>query len=105
MGRLVESKQAKNEFLHECRNHSQNFAHFIQSQLGRLYGLAENIFSPFPNNSFTISHRSLVPLKTDGLLVCEKNISVSHTANGATRLQPVVMNIAQATGMRQYALS
>jgi hypothetical protein len=41
----------------------------------------------------------LVPLSTDGLLVCEKNISVSHLANGATRLQPVVMNIGQAAGM------
>jgi hypothetical protein len=33
------------------------------------------------------------------LLVCEKNISVSHIANGATRLQPVVMGIGQAAGM------
>ncbi len=32
-------------------------------------------------------------------LVCEKNISVSHIANGATRLQPVVMGIGQAAGM------
>jgi len=31
----------------------------------------------------------------DGLLVCEKNILVSHIANGATRLQPVVMGIGQ----------
>ncbi|TAG64618.1 MAG: FAD-dependent oxidoreductase, partial [Oscillatoriales cyanobacterium] len=30
---------------------------------------------------------------------CEKNISVSHIANGATRLQPLVMNIGQAAGM------
>ncbi|ASC70637.1 hypothetical protein XM38_015770 [Halomicronema hongdechloris C2206] len=35
----------------------------------------------------------------DGLLVCEKNISVSHIANGATRLQPVVLGIGQAAGM------
>ena len=48
---------------------------------------------------FTIPYRSLVPLQTDGLLVCEKNISVSHIANGTTRLQPVVMNIGQAAGM------
>ena len=41
LGRLVESEEAKSEFLHECRNYSQNFAHFIQSQLGRRYGLAE----------------------------------------------------------------
>jgi hypothetical protein len=33
------------------------------------------------------------------LLVAEKNISVSHIANGATRLQPVVLGIGQAAGM------
>jgi hypothetical protein len=48
---------------------------------------------------FTIPYGCLVPVSTDGLLVCEKNISVSHIANGATRLQPVVMNIGQAAGM------
>ena len=48
---------------------------------------------------FTIPYRALVPKKIDGLLVCEKNISVSHIANGATRLQPVVFGIGQAAGM------
>lgn len=48
---------------------------------------------------FTIPYRCLIPVETDGLLVCEKNISVSHIANGATRLQPVVMGIGQAAGM------
>lgn len=48
---------------------------------------------------FTIPYRSLIPLEIDGLLVCEKNISVSHIANGATRLQPVVLGIGQAAGM------
>ena len=31
--------------------------------------------------------------------MCEKNISVSHIVNGATRLQPVVLGIGQAAGM------
>ncbi|WP_036483291.1 FAD-dependent oxidoreductase [Myxosarcina sp. GI1] len=48
---------------------------------------------------FTIPYEALVPESTEGLLVCEKNISVSHIANGSTRLQPVVMNIGQAAGM------
>ncbi|MBE9170070.1 FAD-dependent oxidoreductase [Pleurocapsales cyanobacterium LEGE 06147] len=48
---------------------------------------------------FTIPYGALVPKSTEGLLVCEKNISVSHIANGSTRLQPVVMNIGQAAGM------
>ena len=48
---------------------------------------------------FTIPYNALVPQSVEGLLVCEKNISVSHIANGCTRLQPVVMNIGQAAGM------
>ncbi len=48
---------------------------------------------------FCIPYNSLVSHSIEGLLVCEKNISVSHIANGSTRLQPVVMNIGQAAGM------
>jgi hypothetical protein len=48
---------------------------------------------------FTIPYGALVSDRLDGLLVCEKNISVSHMANGATRLQPVVLGIGQAAGM------
>jgi len=48
---------------------------------------------------FTIPYRALIPVETDNVLVCEKNISVSHIANGATRLQPVVLGIGQAAGM------
>jgi len=40
-----------------------------------------------------------VPERTDGLLFCEKNVSVSHMANGATRLQPTVLATGQAVGM------
>jgi hypothetical protein len=53
----------------------------------------------YTGTPFTIPYRSLVPAAVDGLLVCEKNISVSHIANGATRLQPVVLGIGQAAGM------
>lgn len=184
--RLIQSNTAKQEFLQESLWHSQSFAHFIQSQLGRRYGLAENIFplknshSSFPLSTgafaihpyyresrrlkglvtireqdilplpqshvaalpvdqngqptsiaignypndhhypcgdwpvlpksirwggrwtgtpFCIPYGSLIPAEIDGFLVCEKNISVSHIANGATRLQPVVLNIGQAAGM------
>ncbi|ELS01375.1 succinate dehydrogenase/fumarate reductase flavoprotein subunit [Xenococcus sp. PCC 7305] len=48
---------------------------------------------------FTIPYDALIPQSIDGLIACEKNISVSHIANGSTRLQPVVMNIGQAAGM------
>jgi hypothetical protein len=201
VGRLIESEAKRQEFLQECFWHSQNFACFIQSQLGRRYGLAEDIFPcrdikfhtstlqtsiqnpiqnpiqnlkskiqnqsrafalhpyfresrrliglttvceqdilPIPGGNvaplhpdaiaignyandhhypdikftlqpksirwggrwtgtpFTIPYRCLVPANIDGFLVCEKNISVSHIANGATRLQPVVLGIGQAAG-------
>jgi hypothetical protein len=48
---------------------------------------------------FTIPYRALISDTIDGFLVCEKNISVSHVANGATRLQPCVLGIGQAAGM------
>ncbi len=48
---------------------------------------------------FTIPYGALIPATVDGLLVCEKNSSVSHIANGATRLQPTVLGIGQAAGM------
>ena len=48
---------------------------------------------------FAIPYGALVPEATDGLLVCEKNISVSHIANGVTRLQTVVLGIGQSAGM------
>ncbi|MCC5610169.1 FAD-dependent oxidoreductase [Nostoc sp. CHAB 5834] len=170
VGRLIESDVSRGEFIQESRWHSQNFAHFIQNQLGRRYGLAEKVFPHAPTafalhpyyresrrlvglttvreqdilpiaggkvasiyeaiaignyandhhypgiqfplqpksirwggrwtgTPFTIPYSSLIPATTDGFLVCEKNISVSHIANGATRLQPVVMGIAQAAGM------
>ncbi|MEH2168958.1 MAG: FAD-dependent oxidoreductase [Nostoc sp.] len=171
VGRLIESDVSRGKFIQESRWHSQNFAHFIQKQLSRRYGLAKKVFPhastafalhPYYRESrrlvglttvreqdilpiakgrvasifndaiavgnyandhhypgvqfplqpksirwggrwtgtpFTIPYSSLIPAKTDGFLVCEKNISVSHIANGATRLQPVVMGIGQAAGM------
>jgi hypothetical protein len=48
---------------------------------------------------FSIPYECLIPASIDGFLVCEKNISVSHIANGSTRLQPTVLNLGQAAGM------
>ncbi|RZM77231.1 FAD-dependent oxidoreductase [Leptolyngbya iicbica] len=48
---------------------------------------------------FAIPYEALIPAAIDGLLACEKNIAVSHIANGATRLQPVVLGLGQAAGM------
>ena len=180
--RLVQSEGDRLDFLREAYQHSQDFAHFLQQQLGRRYGLAEDTFpqqecgggayalhpyyresrrlqglvtvreqdilpqdflqsqvAALPLNEageveaialgnyandhhypgfefglqpksirwggrwtgtpFALPYRCLIPAETEGLLVCEKNISVSHIANGATRLQPVVLGLGQAAGM------
>ena len=182
LNRLIQGNEAWRAWAAEAIAHSQNFAHFIQSELGPRYGLATDAFphSPrqlgggafalmpyyresrrlvglttvtecdilplpgqqaaalplnergemsaiaignYPNDHhypgfdmplapksmlwggrwtgtpFTIPFEALIPQAVDGLLVCEKNISVSHMANGATRLQPVVLGIGQAAGM------
>lgn len=179
--RLVQSAAAKQEFLQEALWHSQDFACYIQRQLGRRYGLAEDTFPTLPNRlgggayalhpyyresrrliglttvqeqdilpvaggivaappmtdtgrytgvaignyandhhypgmdfapvsksvrwggrwtgtPFVIPYTCLIPKDIDGFLVAEKNISVTHIANGATRLQPLVMAIGQAAG-------
>jgi hypothetical protein len=42
---------------------------------------------------------TLIPEKIDGLIVCEKGISVTNIVNGTTRLQPVVLLTGQAAGV------
>ena len=182
LDRLVQSETARRQYLQEARRHSQAFARYIQTRLGRRYGLAKDVFPDLAGNlgggayalypyyresrrlkgvttireqdilpmahgqaaalpldtmgqvsaiaignyandhhypgvnfqlqakslrwggrctgsPFSIPYGSLIPAKVDGFMVCEKNISVSHIANGATRLQPVVLAIGQAAGM------
>ena len=48
---------------------------------------------------FTIPYGALVSRDIRNLLAADKCISVSHMANGATRLQPLVLNIGQAAGL------
>jgi hypothetical protein len=48
---------------------------------------------------FALPYGSLIPAEANGLLVCDKNMGVSHIANGATRLQPAVLGVGQAAGM------
>ena len=55
---------------------------------------------PFPQvPSYSIPLGALIPEKIEGLIVCEKGISVSNIANGTTRLQPVVLLTGQAAGI------
>ena len=52
----------------------------------------------YPVPSFGLPLGTLIPKDVDDLIVAEKSISVSNIANGATRLQPVVLQIGQAAG-------
>ncbi|MDB9788016.1 FAD-dependent oxidoreductase, partial [Flavobacteriaceae bacterium] len=59
--------------------------------------LPELDFYPVPSYSVPIG--SLMPENIDNFIVIEKSISVSNLVNGTTRLQPVVMQIGQASGI------
>lgn len=48
--------------------------------------------------SYNVPMGSLIPQGVEGLIVAEKSISVTNIVNGATRLQPVVLQIGQAAG-------
>lgn len=48
--------------------------------------------------SYSLPLGVLIPEEVDNLLVAEKSISVSNIINGTTRLQPIVMQIGQASG-------
>ncbi|SBO42297.1 FAD-dependent oxidoreductase [Cyanobium sp. NIES-981] len=47
---------------------------------------------------FCLPFSALVSRDTANLMAADKGISVSHMANGATRLQPLVLNVGQAAG-------
>ncbi|MFM7086133.1 MAG: FAD-dependent oxidoreductase [Cyanobium sp.] len=47
---------------------------------------------------FCIPYGALVSEAVDNLLAADKAFSTSHMANGATRLQPLILNIGQAAG-------
>ena len=48
---------------------------------------------------FGIPYGALVSADIDNLLAADKAFSTSHMANGATRLQPLILNVGQAAGM------
>jgi hypothetical protein len=49
--------------------------------------------------AYNIPMGTLIPEKVEGLIVCEKGISVTNIVNGTTRLQPVVLLTGQAAGV------
>jgi len=64
------------------------------------YGNAPEIdFVKIRVPSYNVPMGSLIPKDYEGLIVAEKSIGVSNIVNGATRLQPVVLGIGQASGV------
>ena len=55
----------------------------------------------YPVPSFNVPMGVMIPKQKEieDLIVAEKSVSVSNIINGATRLQPVVMQLGQAAGM------
>ena len=49
--------------------------------------------------SFNIPIGTLIPKNVDNLIIADKGISVSNIVNGASRLQPVIIQIGQAAGL------
>ena len=47
---------------------------------------------------FGIPFGALVSAEVDNLMAADKGFSTSHMANGATRLQPLILNVGQASG-------
>ncbi len=52
-----------------------------------------------PIQAFCIPYQTLLPKNLEHVLVIEKSISVSGLVNGATRLQPVVMQLGHCAGI------
>ena len=53
----------------------------------------------YPVPSYSVPLGVLIPENVDNFIVIEKSISVSNLVNGTSRLQPVVMQIGQASGV------
>ena len=53
----------------------------------------------YPVPSFGLPLGTLIPEEVEELIVAEKSISVTNLVNGATRLQPVVLQVGQAAGV------
>ena len=58
----------------------------------------EFFFTHNPTSNFQVPLRILIPKNIDGLILAEKNLSMSRHVAGALRLQPITMMTGQAAG-------
>ncbi len=54
-------------------------------------------FHPIPSYGFPLG--IVIPKEVKGLIVAEKSVSVTNIVNGSSRLQPVVLQIGEASGI------
>ena len=59
---------------------------------------AEYIEKHKPTGNFQVPMKILLPRNIDGLILAEKNLSMSRLVSGALRLQPITMMTGQAAG-------
>ena len=67
----------------------------MESDLGEK---AAYIESHRPRGNFQVPMNILIPRNVDGLILAEKNLSMSRLVAGALRLQPITMMTGQAAG-------
>ncbi|MDO9154316.1 MAG: FAD-dependent oxidoreductase [Paludibacter sp.] len=53
----------------------------------------------YPVPSYSLPLGTIIPQRVEDLIVAEKSISVTNIVNGTTRLQPVVLQIGQVSGV------
>ncbi len=75
--------------LHNCGANSD-----LETYLGETTDDISDAVGPFQ-----VPLGALIPKSINGLIAAEKNIGVTRLANGATRLQPIVMMIGQVAGI------
>ena len=59
---------------------------------------AASVRTDMPQGPFQVPFGAFIPVEVDGLLVAEKNLSMSRLVGGALRLQPISMLTGQAAG-------
>ncbi|NLD97388.1 MAG: FAD-dependent oxidoreductase [Synergistaceae bacterium] len=67
----------------------------LETEFGESFA---SIRTDMPQGPFQVPFGSFIPTEVDGLLVTEKNLSMSRLVSGALRLQPISMLTGQAAG-------
>jgi len=78
--------------------HGATKPHDVEADLDTAFTTLRDAHKEHPAKQFQVPLGAFVPQGLEGLLVCEKNLSQSRLANGATRVHSSVMINGQAVG-------